>query len=43
MSKSKWTYGIHKFKNKKEAVKFLKDGGFSQSWINGYVMVKEKK
>ena len=43
MSKSKWTYGIHKFKNKKEAFKFLKNNGHSQSWINGYIMVKEEE
>ena len=43
MKKDKWTYGIHKFKNKEEAVKFLKDGGHSQSWINGYIMVKEEE
>tara|TARA_Y100001938_G_scaffold89731_1_gene122902 strand:- start:16909 stop:17040 length:132 start_codon:yes stop_codon:yes gene_type:complete len=43
MNNIKWTYGTHKFKSKKEAVKFLKDGGHSQSWINGYIMVKEEK
>ena len=43
MKKTKWIYGIHKFKNKKEAVNFLKDGGHSQSWINGYLMVKEEE
>ena len=41
MSKSKWTYGIHKFKSKKEAVKFLEDNDHSQSWINGYLMIKK--
>ena len=41
MKKNKWTYGTHKFKNKKEAVKFLEDNGHSQSWINGYIMVTE--
>ena len=43
MKKTKLTYGINKFKGKKEAVKFLKDGGHSQSWINGYLMIKEQK
>ena len=43
MKDYKWTYGVHKFKNKEEAVKFLKDGGHSKSWINGYVMVKEEE
>ena len=43
MKKDKWTYGIHKFKNKEEAVKFLKDGGHSQRWINGYILIKEEK
>ena len=41
MEKNKWTYGTHKFKNKKEAVKFLKDNGHSQGWINGYLMIKK--
>ena len=43
MKKGKLTYGTHKFKNKKEAVKFLKDGKHSKGWINGYLMVKEEK
>tara|TARA_R100001443_G_scaffold18255_1_gene29128 strand:+ start:957 stop:1091 length:135 start_codon:yes stop_codon:yes gene_type:complete len=43
MKKTKWTYGIHKFKNKKEAVNFLKGNGHSQNWINGYLMIKEQK
>ena len=43
MKKTKWTYGTHKIKNKKEAVKFLKDGKHSKGWINGYLMVKEEK
>jgi len=38
---NKWTYGQHKFKSKKDAVKFLKDNGHSKSWINGYLMIKE--
>ena len=41
MKKDKWTYGIHKFKNKEEAVKFLEDNGHSQGWINGYLMIKK--
>tara|TARA_R100001594_G_scaffold134449_1_gene175611 strand:+ start:388 stop:576 length:189 start_codon:yes stop_codon:yes gene_type:complete len=43
MNKIKWTYGTYKFKNKKEAVRFLKNNGHSQNWINGYVIVKEEK
>ena len=39
MDKNKWTYGMYKFKNEKEAVNFLKDNGHSQNWINGYLMV----
>ena len=43
MKKTKWTYGIHKFKNKKEAVNFLKGNGHSQNWINGYLMINEEE
>tara|TARA_R100001440_G_scaffold38412_1_gene58068 strand:- start:276 stop:410 length:135 start_codon:yes stop_codon:yes gene_type:complete len=43
IKKNKWTYGIHKFKNKEQAVKFIKDSGHSKSWINGYIMVMEEK
>ena len=43
MKDSKWIYGVHKFKNKEEAVKFLKDEGHSKSWINGYVIAVEEE
>ena len=43
MKEYKWTYGAYEFKNKKEAIKFLEDNGHSQSWINGYLMIKEEK
>ena len=33
IKKNKWTYGIHKFKNKEQAVKFIKDSGHSKGCI----------